>query len=51
MNNYGKIISIIKRDKMFEREMTIDMTDLSKGIYVIQLINNDNIINQRIILQ
>ena len=51
MNNYGEMISIIKGDEIFEREITIDMTHLSKGIYIIQLINNETIINHKIILQ
>ena len=51
INSLGKIINSIKRDELSNNKTTIDLSIYPKGIYIIQLINNNNIINQKIILQ
>ena len=51
INTFGKKIINININESNEDIKRIDLSDLSKGIYIIQLINNNDIINHRIILQ
>ena len=44
-------LSIPWMAKLFDQKEMINLSDYSKGIYIIQLINNDTIINHRLILQ
>ena len=51
INIFGEIIYTISSDKLSDNHARINMSELSKGMYIIQLINNNTIINHRIIVQ
>ena len=51
INSLGKIITSIKKDEWNNNKTTINLSSYPKGIYIIQLINNNKIINHKIILQ
>ena len=50
-NTFGEIVNIIPSENFNDYSERVDLSSLSKGIYIIQLINNNTIINYRIILQ
>ncbi len=50
-NTFGEIVNIIPSENFYDYSERVDLSSLSKGIYIIQLINNNTIINYRIILQ
>jgi len=51
INIFGEVVSIVNADRLFDQQEKINLEEFSKGIYIIQLINNNTIINHRIILQ
>ncbi len=51
INIFGELIYTISSDKLSDNHEKINISELSKGMYIIQLINNKTIINHRIILQ
>ena len=51
INIFGELVYTISSDKLSDNHEKINMSELSKGMYIIQLINNNTIINHRIIVQ
>ncbi len=51
INIFGELVYTISSDKLSDNYEKINMCELSKGMYIIQLINNNTIINHRIIVQ
>ena len=51
INTVGEVISIIHHDELYDKKEIINLTNYSKGVYIIQLINNQTIINHKLILQ
>ena len=51
INSNGDVIKEISISENIKNSMKLDMSNFSKGIYIIQLINNENIINDRVIIQ
>ena len=51
LNLFGEIIETVDYEMFNDKFEKINMSEFSKGIYIIQLINNQSIINHKIILQ
>ena len=51
INIFGELVFKISFDKLSDNHEKINVSALSKGMYIIQLINNNTIINHRIIVQ
>ena len=51
LNIFGEIVKIIDYELFNDQFEQINMSEFPKGIYMIQLINNQTIINHKIILQ
>ncbi len=51
LNIFGEVVKTIDYELFNDNHEKINMSEFSKGIYIIQLINNQTIINYRIILQ
>ncbi|MBT5859157.1 MAG: T9SS type A sorting domain-containing protein, partial [Flavobacteriales bacterium] len=51
INTHGETVITIEKEELNNNSKRVNMDGLSKGIYLIQLINNDYIINHKVILQ
>ena len=51
LNIFGEVVETIDYELFNDKFEKINMSEFSKGIYIIQLINNQSIINHKIILQ
>ena len=51
LNIFGEVVKIIDYELFKDQFEQINLSEFSKGIYMIQLINNQTIINHKIILQ
>ncbi len=51
LNIFGKVVETIDYELFNDKFEKINLSEFSKGVYIIQLINNQTIINHRIILQ
>ena len=51
LNIFGEVVKTIDYKLFNDKFEKINMSEFSKGIYIIQLINNRSIINHKIILQ
>ncbi len=51
LNIFGEVVKTIDYELFNDNQEKINMSEFSKGIYIIQLINNQTIINHKIILQ
>ena len=51
INTHGETVITIEKEEIENNSKRVNMDGLSKGIYLIQLINNDYIINHKVILQ
>ncbi len=51
INTHGETVITIEKEEINNNSKRVNMDGFSKGIYLIQLINNDYIINHKVILQ
>jgi len=50
-SSFGSLVYSINKNEFTNGKISLDLTKQSKGIYIIQLINNQTVINHRIVLQ
>ncbi|MGY8987280.1 MAG: T9SS type A sorting domain-containing protein [Flavobacteriales bacterium] len=50
-SSFGSLVYSINKNEFTNGKISLDLTKKSKGIYIIQLINNQTVINHRIVLQ
>ena len=51
INVFGEIVYTISSNDLIDNHERINLENISKGMYILQLINNNTIINHRIIVQ
>ena len=51
INVFGEIVYTISSNDLLDNYERINLENISKGMYILQLINNNTIINHRIIIQ